>query len=149
MHVSWPWLDPLVHACVQKRRTNGNLGWPLRLRLCDDSSARRVQYLAFVAPSVHFPLVPRSTPIASDCRSLVSGSTDKTLRIWRDAACVSVLEGHKGTVSTLLALVDGSVVSGSWDGTARYWWWICIRTQLCSVNQYVVQYQLTKFIFIC
>lgn len=33
--------------------------------------------------------------------SLVSGSTDKTLRIWKDAQCVSVLQGHAGTVSVL------------------------------------------------
>jgi COMPASS component SWD3 len=71
----------------------------------------------------------------------VSGSDDKTLRLWdvETATCVRVLEGHtevldfsfslsssdnppNQTVASVCALSDGNrVVSGSYDKTVRVW----------------------------
>lgn len=41
----------------------------------------------------------------------------RTLKMWREAKCVSTLEGHEGPVLSLAVLATGEVVSGSggWD----------------------------------
>ena len=54
---------------------------------------------------------------------IVSGSLDKTLRVWDAAtgACERVLEGHSSDVSRVCVLPDGRIVSGSRDKTLRVW----------------------------
>jgi WD40 repeat protein len=54
---------------------------------------------------------------------VVSGSDDKSLRVWDTAsgACERVLEGHTGSVLSVAVLPDGRVVSGSFDNTPRVW----------------------------
>jgi len=57
---------------------------------------------------------------------LVSGSYDKTLKIWElgSGRCLRTLRGHDGWVSCLGLLrgePDQRVVSGSWDATIRVW----------------------------
>ena len=54
---------------------------------------------------------------------VISGSQDKTLRIWNieTGECERVLRGHRETVSCLLKLSDGRVISGSEDKTLRIW----------------------------
>ena len=54
---------------------------------------------------------------------IVSGSYDKTLRVWDSSsgACLRVLEGHTSDVSSVCALGDGRIVSGSEDNTLRVW----------------------------
>ena len=54
---------------------------------------------------------------------IVSGSRDKTLRVW-DAVtgeCVTTMMGHARAVRSVVCLSDGSVVSGSYDTSIRFW----------------------------
>ena len=54
---------------------------------------------------------------------LVSGSDDKTIRLWdlKTVAEAARLRGHGGPVNALTVLPDGRVVSGSDDKTIRLW----------------------------
>jgi WD40 repeat protein/serine/threonine protein kinase len=62
--------------------------------------------------------------ITPDGQQFVSGSEDKTLRVWNLARgeCLRTLEGHTGGVEAVAITPDGrQVVSGSWDETLRVW----------------------------
>jgi len=52
----------------------------------------------------------------------VSGSFDKTIRIWEmnNGVCVRSLRGHGGGVLTV-TVVDNVLVSGSLDGEIKVW----------------------------
>ena len=56
---------------------------------------------------------------------IVSGSDDRTLRIWTKSAGgkwdSEVLSGHNDLVRCLQVLPDGTIVSGSADKTLRIW----------------------------
>jgi len=54
---------------------------------------------------------------------VVSGSRDKTVRVWNVATgrAVATLQGHASWVNALAVLPDGRVVSGSEDETVRVW----------------------------
>ena len=56
---------------------------------------------------------------------IVSGSSDRTIRIWsRDkngSWSSEVLQGHTASIWCLQALPDGRIVSGSEDKTIRIW----------------------------
>jgi WD40 repeat protein len=54
---------------------------------------------------------------------LVSGSWDKTLRVWDPASglCLHELKGHTDCVNCVTVLADGCLVSGSDDETLRVW----------------------------
>jgi small GTP-binding protein len=59
-----------------------------------------------------------------DGRWIVSGSADKTVRIWdaETGACLAVLEGHSDSVYGVAVTSDGRrVISGSFDKTVRVW----------------------------
>jgi hypothetical protein len=59
-----------------------------------------------------------------DGKTLVSGSSDRTLRVWDVASGQSLrtLQGHSGAVGAVAFSPDGkSVVSGSFDNTLRVW----------------------------
>ncbi|RLG55269.1 MAG: hypothetical protein DRN88_05875, partial [Candidatus Hydrothermarchaeota archaeon] len=68
-------------------------------------------------------------PVYSVCYSpdgkyIVSGSKDKTIRIWRmeDGECIMVLKGHTGSVYSVFYSPDGKhITSGSKDKTIRIW----------------------------
>jgi len=53
---------------------------------------------------------------------IVSGSSDKTVKIWNmdTGECVLTLEGHQNTVSCV-EIVGNMVVTGSWDNTIKIW----------------------------
>ena len=52
---------------------------------------------------------------------LVSGSSDKTIKIWNieTRACIQTLTDHTDWVYDLLELKNGNIVSGSRDGTIK------------------------------
>ena len=63
---------------------------------------------------------------------LLSGSHDRTVKVWEERAlsvrggadtdtCAATLVGHTGWVMALAVLPDRSVLSGSYDGTVRVW----------------------------
>ncbi|CUA73247.1 putative WD repeat-containing protein alr3466 [Nostoc sp, PCC 7120] [Rhizoctonia solani] len=60
-----------------------------------------------------------------DGSQIVSGSFDKTIRVWdvdRGIAIVGPLKGHTGSVSSIALSPSGSqIVSGSWDCNLRLW----------------------------
>ncbi|MFH1197783.1 MAG: NB-ARC domain-containing protein [bacterium] len=65
-----------------------------------------------------------SLSITPDGKRVVSGSEDKTLRVWEieSSECLRTLEGHTDTVSSVSITPDGKrAVSGSWDKTLRVW----------------------------
>ena len=62
--------------------------------------------------------------VSADGRRVVSGSDDKTVRIWDMETGVEEqrLEGHSDEVSAVAVSADGRrVVSGSEDKTVRIW----------------------------
>ena len=59
-----------------------------------------------------------------DGTRIVSGSSDKTVRIWDAAsgAQLQVLKGHEGAITAIAVSPDGAyIVSGSFDETVRIW----------------------------
>ena len=58
-----------------------------------------------------------------DANRLVSGSDDKTIKIWNveDGTVKRTLTGHTHYVNALKGLDNGDLVSGSEDGTIKIW----------------------------
>ena len=54
---------------------------------------------------------------------IVSGSRDKTLRVWdcAEGLCLQTMRAHTGWVNCVGILPDGRVVSGSRDKTLKVW----------------------------
>ena len=66
----------------------------------------------------------RSVALSSDGTRIVSGSKDKTVRVWdaQSGKCLRTLEGHSHQVKSVALSADGTrIVSGSWDETVRVW----------------------------
>ena len=62
--------------------------------------------------------------LTPDGNTVVSASSDKTLRVWNLASgeCVRTLEGHDYAVGAVVLMPDGNtVVSASGDNTLRVW----------------------------
>ena len=66
-----------------------------------------------------------SVSFSGDGKLIVSGSDDKTVRVWNAVSgkCVlGPLQGHTGVVRSVSFSGDGKlIVSGSGDGTVRVW----------------------------
>ena len=65
-----------------------------------------------------------SVCVSPDGKHVVTGSSDRTARIWRlsDSSLVHTLEGHKSAVTSVCVTADGKhVVTASNDNTARIW----------------------------
>ena len=65
-----------------------------------------------------------SVAISPDGQTLVSGSNDKTIKIWQLSTGqeLRTLTGHSGWISSLAISPDGqTLVSGSWDKTIKIW----------------------------
>ena len=72
---------------------------------------------------------------------IVSGSADKTIKIWNPMDkynCIRTLEGHNSNVCSLMRLKDDKIVSGSFDRTIKIWdpsdQFNCIFTLLGHTN---------------
>ena len=65
-----------------------------------------------------------SVAVTQDGRRIISGSFDKTIRVWdlNSGKCTAVLKGHISGVNSVAVTPDGScVISGSFDETVRVW----------------------------
>ena len=65
-----------------------------------------------------------SVCFSPDRRMVVSGSWDRTVRLWdvETGACVKRLEGHSDVVTSVCFSPDGRRLgSGSMDDTVRLW----------------------------
>ncbi|KAJ1823007.1 WD repeat protein Lub1 [Coemansia sp. RSA 2599] len=58
---------------------------------------------------------------SSDGMVLVSGSWDKTAKVWVDGKCKHTLRGHEQAVWAVLVLDDGSILTGSADKAICRW----------------------------
>ena len=63
-----------------------------------------------------------SVAVAGD-HTIVSGSGDNTVRVWRlsDGELLRTLEGHTDSVISVAVVGDHTIVSGSMDNTVRVW----------------------------
>jgi WD40 repeat protein len=65
-----------------------------------------------------------SVALSRDGRTALSGSIDKTIKLWdlRTGIEIRTLRGHTGWVTSVALAADGNIaVSGSWDTTLKVW----------------------------
>ncbi|KAJ3084003.1 hypothetical protein HDU99_004218 [Rhizoclosmatium hyalinum] len=65
----------------------------------------------------------RSVTFSNDGRQVVSGSDDKTIKVWSlDGTCVMTLDGHADSVRAVVFNSDDKmIISGSLDETIKVW----------------------------
>ena len=56
-------------------------------------------------------------------QNIVSGSADKTIKIWSQSTgeCLHTLSGHTGDVNSVAVLPTNEIVSASDDKTLKIW----------------------------
>ncbi|MBE9145208.1 WD40 repeat domain-containing protein [Planktothrix mougeotii] len=77
-----------------------------------------------------------SVAISRDGQTVVSGSHDKTIKIWQLSTGkeLRTLTGHSDSVESLVISPDGqTVVSGSWDNTIKIWE-LSTGRELCTLT---------------
>lgn len=52
---------------------------------------------------------------------VISGSYDKTARVWKGSECIFILSGHSHNVWAVLGLSTGEILTGSADHTIKKW----------------------------
>ena len=65
-----------------------------------------------------------SVAYSPDGTKIISGSFDKTIKIWdaNTGECLETLEGHSGSVKSVSYSPDGkNIISGSDDKTIKIW----------------------------
>ena len=65
-----------------------------------------------------------SVAYSPDGTKIISGSGDKTIKIWNanTGQCLQTLEGHSGSVYSVAYSPDGTkIISGSFDYTIKIW----------------------------
>jgi WD40 repeat protein len=68
--------------------------------------------------------VVKAVALTPDLKLALSGSEDKTLRLWdvKSGSCLKTFSGNNGAVSAIALSGDGQIaVSGSYDGTVMLW----------------------------
>ncbi len=71
----------------------------------------------------HFDSV-ESLAITPDGKTIISGSSDNTIKLWNinSGMCVNTLNGHVDSVNSLVITPDGNIIiSGSQDKTIKLW----------------------------
>ncbi|CAD5213180.1 unnamed protein product [Bursaphelenchus okinawaensis] len=58
-------------------------------------------------------------PHQTDC--FVTGSADRTIKLWRGNECIKTLEGHQDVVRSVIVLSNGNIISSANDSTLRLW----------------------------
>ena len=56
-----------------------------------------------------------------DDGTLAVASRDKSLSLWRSGRLVRVLKGHEHCVTALVSLPNGTLASGDFKGTIKFW----------------------------
>ena len=64
---------------------------------------------------------------------IVSGSDDKTIKLWKDYKLFKTIEDHTNSVRTFCQINNNYFASGSFDCTIKIWdinTWVCVQTLL-------------------
>jgi hypothetical protein len=78
-------------------------------------------------PEAMYTLQGHTSYVSTCCQladgRILSGSADKTLKVWDPVIfqCLATLQGHKDKVLTCCQLADGRILSGSADKTLKVW----------------------------
>ena len=84
----------------------------------------QIDFSAFISTLEGHSEYVHSIGFSYDGKHIVSGSMDKTVRVWEAAtgAILSTLEGHlENVVSVAFSPSGKQILSGSWDKTVRLW----------------------------
>ncbi len=63
-----------------------------------------------------------SVAISKDDKYIISGSKDKSIKIWEQGKEIQTLEGHSHGVTCIAFSKDEKyIISGSWDKSIKIW----------------------------
>ena len=88
-----------------------------------DTLVQSFNFTPFVRENGHSISV-QSVTISPDGKTIVSGSSDETIKIWdiQSGECLNTLYGHSYSVESVAISPDGkTIVSGSGNGTIKIW----------------------------
>ena len=81
------------------------------------------KFVPFIIDKGHSDRIT-SIAISPDGKTIVSGSLDRTLKIWdmQSGECLNTLEGHSNRIASIAISPNGkTIVSGSEDSTIKIW----------------------------